>query len=233
MARNNEIVPTAIESSADVGEAAAKVLREIAAVAGGGEAAARLFFPEGIDYISMNVTAAGVSLGFVVAGPKSKPGSQDAGIQSLAFAETNFVLLPQDSSAFKRYSPAANQWGTPDAIPVPAGAAATLHATDPSLFFSVGDISLKGGGPMPGHTTGHQQGRNIDVRPIRTDRTDAPVDFTMAAYDQAATQKVIDAFLAQPNVSFIIFNDPGITGVRSDPSGTHVHDNHFHVQTTT
>jgi hypothetical protein len=220
-------------AATDLGDAAAKVLHELAAVASDGTTTASgLLFPEGVDYISMNIAAAGVTLDFVVAGPKAKLPLANESFYARELASTsNFVQLSQSSTDFKSYSPEANQWGTPDTITALTGAAKTLHKTYHNLFFSVGDISLQSGGAMPEHTTGHQQGRNIDIRPMRKDRADAPVDYTQTEYDRKATIKVIYAFLAQPNVSFIIFNDPYISGIQRDPAGTHSHDNHIHVQT--
>jgi len=139
---------------------------------------------------------------------------------------TVFVLLPQVSgNGYYSYSPAENQCGTSATIQavVDIGTQWQYNGNSP---FGVGDISLAQGGPMPGHTTGHQQGRNVDVRPLRTDGQDAPVTWQDPAYNHDLTQLLVNNFLAHANCSKIYFNDPNITGVQT----LQHHDDHLHIQ---
>ena len=100
----------------------------------------------------------------------------------------------------------------------------------PPLY--VGDISLQGGGPMPGHTTGHRIGKNVDIRPVRNDGGVGPLTYEDDVYDYEKTQELVDEILKDPNVRRIWFNDDEIEGpgdiMRRDAGG--VHDNHLHVE---
>ena len=70
---------------------------------------------------------------------------------------------------------------------------------------------------------------NVDIRPVRTDGSEVAVgDYERSSvYDRQRTQELVDEIPKDPNVEFILFNDPQIQGVSaSDPS----HNNHLHVQ---
>jgi hypothetical protein len=79
---------------------------------------------------------------------------------------------------------------------------------------------------MPGHTTGHQQGKNVDIRPVRNDGQEAAVTWQNSAYSQQFTQDLVDKIREDPNVQNIYFNDPNISGVQPLAG----HDNHLHVE---
>ena len=100
----------------------------------------------------------------------------------------------------------------------------------PPLY--VGDISLQGGGPMRGHTTGHRIGKNVDIRPVRNDGGAGPLTYDHDVYDYEKTQELVNEILKDPNVRRIYFGDEDIEGpsdiMRLDLSG--VHDNHLHVE---
>src|SRR5687767_1772729 len=65
------------------------------------------------------------------------------------------------------------------------------NASHPERPFSIGQISKKGGGPMPPHLS-HRLGVDIDVRPVRKDGKNASVTIDDAAYDRATTTALID-----------------------------------------
>ncbi|HVW75193.1 MAG TPA: hypothetical protein VHC39_16265 [Rhizomicrobium sp.] len=120
------------------------------------------------------------------------------------------------------------QWGTPKTMQVIGAVAGKLASGDQYTPLVVGNISLQNGadfsGPY-GHS-GHTDGLGIDVRPARTDGAQTPVTYKDPAYDQAATQRLVDAFRSTGQVSRIYFNDPLIHGVQP----LRGHDNHLHVQ---
>jgi penicillin-insensitive murein DD-endopeptidase len=137
------------------------------------------------------------------------------------------VPLPQVSgNGYYSFSPAANQFGTQQTIDTITAVGRQWQLNMSTRPFGAGDISLKGGGSMPGHTTGHRLGKNVDLRPMRSDGRQAPVTWQDPAYDRAATQLLVNNFRAAPNCSRIFFNDPQITGV-TPLAG---HDNHLHVE---
>lgn len=136
------------------------------------------------------------------------------------------MQLPQVSgNGYYSYEPAANQYGTQDTIDAITEVGAQWQLSMSTRPFGVGDISLAGGGPMPGHTA-HQLGRNVDVRPMRSDNAQKPVKWTDPSYDRTATQLLVDNLKAHVTVQGINFNDPQITGVKPLTG----HDDHLHIQ---
>ena len=93
-----------------------------------------------------------------------------------------------------------------------------------SRKFGVGDISRADGPDHPHHAT-HQNGLEVDIRPIRKDGVRDKCWISKSQYDREATAKLIALFTADPTVKLVYFNDPKIPGVRYCRG----HDNHFHV----
>lgn len=94
---------------------------------------------------------------------------------------------------------------------------------DASLF-QIGDLSLENSALF--HTgRGHRDGTAFDVRPVRRDRKQQPVQWNWTeSYDREATQRLVDVLLAA-GAKKILFNDPKIEGVTPWEG----HDNHLHV----
>lgn len=91
--------------------------------------------------------------------------------------------------------------------------------------FGVGNISQAGGLKYPKHNS-HMNGLQVDIRLLRFDGQQIPVDrFQHDQYDRKSTAKLIAIFLSHPSVRQILFNDPEIQGVRPWEG----HDDHFHV----
>jgi hypothetical protein len=142
---------------------------------------------------------------------------------------TKFVLLPQACGyGYYSYSPAGHQYGTDSAIAALLDVTQAFSLKHPDVEVGVGDISLASGAKLPPHVS-HRNGRDIDIRPFRTDGAHSPVTFRDKEYDRALAQALVDEFLAHKNVDYILFNDGRITGVKA-----HVgHDNHLHVSMKT
>lgn len=141
--------------------------------------------------------------------------------------EPPLVLLPQlGGLGYYPYSPMARQYGTVGAIETLKDVGRSCFLNLPTLPFGIGDISLEHGGPMPPHQT-HQNGRQADIRPLRTDGLPAPVSITDSTYSRERTQLLVKSFLAHRNVHRILFNDTAIKGVHFFPG----HHNHLHVET--
>jgi hypothetical protein len=169
------------------------------------------FFPSGIESVQIKVSAGNKNFELNLAGKAAAEHLSQLRISELAGDAVRaligpglaFVLPPQVSGkGYYSYSPAQNQYGTSNTIGavLDVGRQWQFNSEPP---FGIGDISLVQGGPMPGHTTGHQIGRNVDVRPMRTDGTAAPVTWQDAQYSQALTQLLVDNFRAHVNCSRI------------------------------
>lgn len=109
---------------------------------------------------------------------------------------------------------------------------------DTGLRVNVNDLSLRGGTHFPPHRS-HQNGLDVDLRYVRKDGRDAPLDlrYHPEAYDAAATQELMRLFVTHCPVE-VIFADlerlgfgrvasRGQQPVLRQASG---HSNHFHVR---
>jgi peptidoglycan hydrolase-like protein with peptidoglycan-binding domain len=136
--------------------------------------------------------------------------------------------LPSAGAGAYSYSPPANQYGRPEtvrAIQVIGAAWRRAHPGGPRV--GVGDLSVRGGGAMPGHV-GHRTGLEVDLRPVRGDGREAPVTYLSPAYSRALTQELVDLIHRNGilRVRTILFNDPAVRGVQAFRG----HDNHLHVR---
>lgn len=102
-----------------------------------------------------------------------------------------------------------------------------IHPIGPRI--GIGDISNKDGSPFGGHAS-HQNGVDVDIRPMRNDKKEAGVNYKSNKYSQTLTQDLAKEINKDQNVKFTLFNDPNIKGVKPDKEGVHVHDNHSHIR---
>lgn len=136
--------------------------------------------------------------------------------------------LPTRGSGHYSYQPTSKQFGRPQTIAaVQAIAAAWQQANPQGPRIGIGNISLKGGGLMPPHKS-HQKGVDVDIRPVRNDRQEKPVNYQSPGYSHALTQELVNLIRANGvlPVRFILFNDPDVNGVTASPG----HDDHLHVR---
>jgi hypothetical protein len=136
--------------------------------------------------------------------------------------------LPPSGEGYYPYVRTGRQFGIPQtiqAIQLIGRAWNTVHPRGPRL--GIGDISLEGGGPMPPHRA-HQRGVDVDIRPVRNDGLEGTVTIDMENYSRPLTRELV--IMARFNnilpVDFILFNDPGVVGVKPYPD----HDNHLHIR---
>jgi penicillin-insensitive murein endopeptidase len=90
--------------------------------------------------------------------------------------------------------------------------------------FGVGNISLANGRLHPPHKS-HQNGLQVDIRPLRLDGKCDVCDIKHREYDRAGTAKLINFFQTMPGVNLVLFNDVSIPGVKYAPK----HNDHFHI----
>jgi murein endopeptidase len=99
------------------------------------------------------------------------------------------------------------------------------HRTGPVI--GVGNISKKGGGPVPPHSS-HQTGLDVDFRLLRTDGARTGITFHNPSYSRTRTQALINTIKSNPilKVKLILCNDNKLQGVQPWPG----HDDHLHVR---
>jgi peptidoglycan hydrolase-like protein with peptidoglycan-binding domain len=135
--------------------------------------------------------------------------------------------LPASGTGYYSYTSAEKRYGTAatiGALQAIASAWNQAHPSGPRL--GIGNISMRGGGQFPPHST-HREGLNADIRPVRSDRGESPVTYQDSSYSRALTQELVNLIFANPvlGVSSILFNDPSVQRVKAYQG----HDNHLHV----
>ena len=135
------------------------------------------------------------------------------------------VLLPQlCGGGYYSYSSADRQYGTAACIKALREIVAEFHKANPTVEVGIGDISMAQGGVMSGHAS-HRTGTNIDIRPLRSDKRNAPVTISDPNYSRDLTKALVKIVVAHRNVKGVLFNDTQISGVTRYAG----HDNHLHV----
>jgi peptidoglycan hydrolase-like protein with peptidoglycan-binding domain len=140
------------------------------------------------------------------------------------------TVLPESGrgfATFNREPGGADQVGLASTILAlqSLGAAWSERHTFP---FFVGDISRKGGGAFPPHSS-HKDGRDVDLRPFRHNGEPGATNIDDPTYDHALTRELVVLIREQfPRVT-ILFNDKVLVRdslTRSFPG----HHNHLHVR---
>ncbi|MCM3874337.1 MAG: penicillin-insensitive murein endopeptidase [Pyrinomonadaceae bacterium] len=138
--------------------------------------------------------------------------------------------LPESGVGFvtnNRGPNGAFQFGQKSTIDAALRVGAAWKVSHPHPF-SIGQISKKGGGPMPPHQS-HRLGVDVDVRPVRIDGQNSGVTIDDPAYDRAVTTALIEMWWQKAPVQLVLFNDQTVIAAglsRAHPG----HGNHFHVR---
>jgi murein endopeptidase len=140
------------------------------------------------------------------------------------------VLLPINGPGFVTNNRGNNQFqfGQQSTIDAAIRVAASWNEKHPNRPFSIGQISKKGGGPMPPHKS-HQLGVDVDVRPMRKDGENAPATITDSQFDRESTTELIKLWWRLAPTQAVFFNDQSVidAGLSRFVNG---HHNHFHVR---
>jgi penicillin-insensitive murein DD-endopeptidase len=143
----------------------------------------------------------------------------------LKIVRHGYVLLPQISGhGYYPYSTADRQYGTPATVKTLLDVCRKFVKKFPNLKIGLGDMSFARGAVMSPHKT-HRNGRNVDIRPLRTDGKQMPVAITDAEYSRERTKALVELLRSETNLKSILFNDAHIAGVAHWEG----HDNHLHV----
>jgi endonuclease G len=153
---------------------------------------------------------------------------EDLILEAVPFPGVN-VQLPIEGTGYYSYARfREKQFGLPktiEAIKKIGELWFADHRSGPVI--GVGNISKKGGGPVPPHTS-HQTGLDVDFRILRTDGARIGITFQSPSYSRTRTQALVNTILSNPilRVKVILFNDNKVQGVQPWPG----HDDHLHVR---
>jgi len=140
------------------------------------------------------------------------------------------VLLPANGPGFVTNNRGNDQFqfGQQSTIDAAVRVAASWNEKHSNRPFSIGQISKKGGGPMPPHKS-HQLGVDVDVRPMRKDGENAPVTIADSQFDRELTTELIKVWWRLAPTQAVFFNDQSVidAGLSRFVNG---HHNHFHVR---
>ncbi len=133
--------------------------------------------------------------------------------------------MPDSGPGFRSYYSAAKRFGTASTINSLKAAAIRYHAATGKTM-QIGDIAVRGGGPISGHKS-HRTGKDADLRMANS--SNGPGTWQSAGYDRNATRKLLQALRSTGNVKLIFFNDPVL--IREGLCQKYPnHDNHVHVR---
>ena len=137
------------------------------------------------------------------------------------------TTLPRSGLGFQTHGPRGRQVGTAGFVGALEDLGQSWSETGRGRL-SFGEMSREGGGPLAGHE-GHTQGREVDVRPIRSDGSSGPVTWQDTKYDRAATRDLVRMVRDQHPGAVVLFNDPVLIreGLTQRWDG---HDYHLHLR---
>ena len=137
-------------------------------------------------------------------------------------------------TGFTSYQPTSRQWAKPEAVEALRNigdAWSAAHPGEPRI--QVGDVGKPEGGPFPPHKS-HQNGVDLDVRPMRSDGREGPTQWNNAqTYSRDLTRDLVRTIVGNGSlpVRMIFFNDPQLQ--REFPGVVlpqHGHDDHLHIR---
>lgn len=145
----------------------------------------------------------------------------------------NLKQLP-DGIGYHSYVNRSRQYACPKMIECLQNVG-LMFFLETGIEFGVGDISKQGGGKFPPHKS-HQQGVDVDIRPIRKDCAQKGVKVGDKQYDRELTALLVYLFYMLCDVSVIGFQDPTLEREVEWFMGRSIirpwmgHANHLHVR---
>ena len=146
------------------------------------------------------------------------------------YDDTVVALLPENGVGFITCNRGNDefQWGKQSTVDAAIRTAAAWDVVHPNRPFSIGQISLKFGGDFPPHNS-HKTGLDVDVRPVRKDGQNLPVDMSQSQYHRGLTVELIDLWWTNAPVQLVYFNDQTVIAAHLSIHCAG-HDDHFHVR---
>jgi hypothetical protein len=142
------------------------------------------------------------------------------------------TLLPDGGTGFVTFNRGNNgefQFGQQSTIDAVLAVGEVWNEDHSEQLFSVGHISKKGGGNFDPPHKSHKLGVDVDVRPLRKDKTNQSVTISQPAFDQPATAELIALWWRFAPVQLVFFNDPEVIAA-GNSQFLNGHHNHFHVR---
>jgi hypothetical protein len=144
--------------------------------------------------------------------------------------DNGLVKLPVSGVGYENYYyEFGRKWGSLGAIYTIVSVAEIWAETGSGIDLMFGELSTRSGGNGGKHES-HEDGIDVDLRPVRIDDQRAGVEYSYPEYDRAATQKLIEIILSNDNVEDILFNDPDLIAVFNGKVRPLAgHNNHLHI----
>lgn len=140
-------------------------------------------------------------------------------------------VLPMSGEGYITYNRepnGADQFGLESTINAIIALSRKWFFLHPEVRLQFGDISRRGGGAFPPHSS-HKNGRDVDVRPIRKDNRMDAVSVGEPQYDTMRTEEFVKTVLERHPTATIFFNDDRLVkkGLTARAAG---HHNHLHIR---
>lgn len=120
------------------------------------------------------------------------------------------TLLPEAGKGYHAYNRergGANQYGLASTIQAIQAIGAAWHEKHPDIAIYVGDISRKGGGPLPPYKS-RRTGREVTIRPFRKNGEVGATNVRAPDYDQALTRELVELIKSKYPNARVLFSDP-------------------------
>ena len=119
-------------------------------------------------------------------------------------------------------------YGRPELINLVTSVAAAWAARHPNQRLVVGDLSQRGGGPLPPHGDDHQDGREVDIWAISNNGASEPTNIFAPNYSRELTTELIK-LIQQVNPQAVVYFDDGPLAAAGLVRATVDHSNYMHI----
>ncbi len=160
------------------------------------------------------------------------PTGEDRPVDAMDFNSLNNSRIDTDLGSrgpgWVTYNRDGNdQFGTPRTVARLKAVFAEWNRRHPDSPMSVGDMSRRGGGHFPPHST-HQNGKQVDLRPQNRGGDNTPMTWQSGQYSREKTREFMKLVKQMVPGTRFLFNDPKLIaeGLSSRAGG---HDNHLHL----
>lgn len=156
------------------------------------------------------------------------PGTPGVRLDGSTSVDTVLPASGRGYTTYNRESGGADQYGRASTIRALQDLGQSWAGRHPNAPIGVGDISRRGGGRFPPHSS-HQRGIDVDIRPFTRDGRQVPTNINDSNYDRGLTRELIQMIKQKYPNAVILFNDPQLIreGLAVYEDG---HHNHLHVR---